>query len=928
MADPVKITRSLEQVATGYSVFERDQVLTDTQLNSVTQYLDDQQRLTRVELLGVGIVGGLRVAVAGGNSVTVSKGLGVTTDGDLLMLAADTTYDRIKPYDTSAPVYPPFYAGETMLTLYELIAEGESDVRAQPMSTLPATLPSYVVLMLMESYEQDPGLCSGTDCDNLGKDAVNTVRMLLVSRSDAATLLSPLASSSSAALALPELFADRPTLGSSLTTAAALATQYRNACNNIHATLAANLGALQTQLPTLLSDLFNGNPAPGWVTQLTTIKNAFASSDTGIQYYYDFLKDVVTTWNALRELLFHDGSVFMPDLGAFPKHLLLGDLSNPAGSRTGLYPSPLVSQGAGLREHARFLAWKLHILINTFTLPSTAATSSPTIVITPSRDEASELEERAIPYYYAVRSDLPIHRGWNYRLTMRGNESRNLGFRASEYGGAPVALNPFGSQIGRYDFFRIEGHLGQDVGTVTTLLNAQIKAKNLPIAVRAVLLHTDPIHIIIRPPFRYTPWHGLHYLLRNDVATQLSDSKNFNLAFTNQISSAVSNAFIPATITYGSTTQATNDAAKQHADTINSAIDKAVAPLGATRYSSYRASLTSTAGNWKSSYNTAVSAVGTYKLNFGAMVRTEFSTPFDSLMINNHGAWLDWLDNLIDNHNSREDNKLLFSSFIDQHPGLEHCGGVSAGGTFVLAYDDKSKIVADFMLPYYAPDLSDPEPEEPVLTPPIYRPPLAINQGLTLLKPIDLQLIDFTDTLKPQWQQDIKIQTDYQTFFTNSLKTLDTVFNIKGISAGNVTGVTGGYTTSTGGFTTNYGDGMLNMLMGQVYSRQNQVEQLQAIVLQADTPADVRETAQSQLKDAQNGLAQAISDSTQYIAKNQVDVTSSGGSLAITNIAAGMDKVTDSAAVANLKNGLQTAISGASGAQFNALNSLGALKGF
>ena len=108
MADPVKTIRSLETLSSEYSVFERDQVLTEAQLNSVARYFDDQERLTRVELLGVGLVGGLRVSLTSGK-IRIGKGLGLTTDGDLLLLPADTAYDSIKAYDEKAPFYAPFY---------------------------------------------------------------------------------------------------------------------------------------------------------------------------------------------------------------------------------------------------------------------------------------------------------------------------------------------------------------------------------------------------------------------------------------------------------------------------------------------------------------------------------------------------------------------------------------------------------------------------------------------------------------------------------------------------------------------------------------------------------------------------------------------------------------------------------------------------
>ncbi len=72
-------------------------MLTEDQLNDVTQYLDDQNRLTRVQLIGVGIVDGLRVSLVG-NSIRVGKGLGVTTDGDILGLSPPNT-DKLEDWE-------------------------------------------------------------------------------------------------------------------------------------------------------------------------------------------------------------------------------------------------------------------------------------------------------------------------------------------------------------------------------------------------------------------------------------------------------------------------------------------------------------------------------------------------------------------------------------------------------------------------------------------------------------------------------------------------------------------------------------------------------------------------------------------------------------------------------------------------------------
>ena len=45
MAD---VSRSLDDITTGFTIFEKNQILTHDQLNDLGRYLDDQERLTRV----------------------------------------------------------------------------------------------------------------------------------------------------------------------------------------------------------------------------------------------------------------------------------------------------------------------------------------------------------------------------------------------------------------------------------------------------------------------------------------------------------------------------------------------------------------------------------------------------------------------------------------------------------------------------------------------------------------------------------------------------------------------------------------------------------------------------------------------------------------------------------------------------------------
>src|SRR5512145_2518433 len=177
MPDPILTIRNLDEIAATYTFFEENQVLTSDELNSVSQYLDDQQRLTRVALLGVGIACGLRASLEG-NEVLLTHGVGSTTDGDLVFLDGETRYDRYKAYDSSAPVYPPFMRNDKMIAAYVLVPKGESDTEALVLTGFKArenlTLDAMAAVLYVESFLKDDNLCEGTDCDNRGKKSMHT----------------------------------------------------------------------------------------------------------------------------------------------------------------------------------------------------------------------------------------------------------------------------------------------------------------------------------------------------------------------------------------------------------------------------------------------------------------------------------------------------------------------------------------------------------------------------------------------------------------------------------------------------------------------------------------------------------------------------------------------------------------------------------
>ena len=863
MADPLQVLRSLETLSDHYTVFEPDQVLTHGQLNSVTDFLGDQLRLSRVDLAGVGLISGLHVSRTGAG-VRVTRGLGVSTDGDLMMLANDTLYDRFRPYDVTSPVYRPFYGGtlgdgatDVMMTLHELVPTGESDVLAHPLVDLPDALEDKAVLMLMESVVNDPDLCSGTDCDNLGRDALHRIRLLLISRRDAQELLDrrPLSPASERAQGLPAVAMRRPALGRDITTTALLATRYRDSARASLNDLQAALPTLAATCPEVLGDMFGADPTLRWLATLSDIAGMFASGNNGLQILYGFVKDLVDQWNELREALLADDSVLLPNVAAFPKHLLLGALDAPRDQRTGLYPSPLDSAARQQSAHARFLVWKLDALIAGFALPG-----DTTVRITPSVADDRPLEERAIPWYYRVLQNPPIHVAWNFRLSARNQQGHNLGYRSDNWASTPRARDPLAFAIGGNDFFRVEGHLGRAVETVKDELSRQIASRNLPFRLQAVLLHDQPDRIRVRPPFRYTPLHSLHYLVRQDVAWRLDEGVQFGARHVADVTEAVDKQVI-----FGSTNSGASviGAARAANEAVGRASTAATPILSKASYSTYKAAVDSDAGAlWKSTYATTLATVSDSRANLGHVSRADFVSPFDGLINTNQPHWIDWLDDLIADQGVKADAKLLLSRFVQDHPGLDHLGGVWRGGTFVLVYDDQGQVVADFTLPYPAAEAEEPEPQDPPVRRPPYRPPVAVGGGIRFIKPIDLVVKDRFVIERGTFQKDLDLQRA-------GIEGL-----VKGVFVPN-NAVPPKVSDKLGGVLTD--NPYLDFKAKEMTYQRDRVQELQDMLTKHGLPDDVRTKVEVDLGLAQTDLAGTVGIVAEQLVGAKVDVASPVG---------------------------------------------------
>ncbi len=165
-----------------YPVFEADQVLTNKHLNDMFNYLE-QDRLSRMKLIGCGIVCGLDVVVQPAVSITVSKGCGLSRRAFHHVLRYFFTHFIpyatrhfpedlvfIKQCEDDSSDAKPFYKDEFTDGFFQLITKEafdnlDADERETAMAldnNASVDLRKYAVVLFLEMEEEDLKNCRPT----------------------------------------------------------------------------------------------------------------------------------------------------------------------------------------------------------------------------------------------------------------------------------------------------------------------------------------------------------------------------------------------------------------------------------------------------------------------------------------------------------------------------------------------------------------------------------------------------------------------------------------------------------------------------------------------------------------------------------------------------------------------------------------------
>ena len=499
----------LTQITSGYHTFVENQVLTENQLNEFVSYFDDQDRLSRVFLHGVGVVCGFKLAVSAAK-ITISQGVGITTDGDLVQLkeALKGTTDRklvdgslsfthYRKFKDEEAFYAPFRKlkgkkelSSATLEMFELFPDNVEKTKA--LTELSGWKEMAVVLYL-ESFADDGDLCTAIDCDNQGIEQVNRLKVLLMPKAEAEFLASndPVFSEYNnidSYFKLPSPAVKRVVLNQVYTSKYEdLKRAYSDAIVSGNTLTGLKDGI--TVLANKFDDLLKLNLKQSELDiTLKRLDSLYSFKTYGepfdIQYRYDFLKDLVDTYHEIVALLLDIRQICIPDTTAFPKHLMLGLISEigdePKHLRHDFYPA--ATAGCEMREKARSLFEKIIVQIKSYTV------KSGEIRITPS-NKLNQLSRRSIPFYYLVNSSLL--QTWNFEKTRIYRQNQQLTYHRENVAKLPQLQEPLLYNTDRFDFYRIEGHQGKDYRDVLEDLNDQKTEYGLSFDIKALSVNIN-----------------------------------------------------------------------------------------------------------------------------------------------------------------------------------------------------------------------------------------------------------------------------------------------------------------------------------------------------------------------------------------------------------------------------------------------------
>lgn len=529
---------------TFYPVFANGQVLTSAHLNNIVTYLEPQDRLSRTQLTGIGIVCGFEVDWQS-PQLRIACGAGITSEGYLIAEAA-VTLAHFRPYLVPVPQgreitaiekqqarYPFLFNGNVQHQAFELLppdftpAPGE----AAPTALSKQFVKDKTVMLFLERRQESLKNCDVNDCSDKGSEINLTLRRLLISQSLADQILKKESNdieghqvdrANHPRLALqPLAIAKLNPAGFEVTSVSKLYTRIAEISQQTMSETHPRLRDAFDAYKPLLEDIFpvsNFSDGPFPKHYFYNMLSHWMENPALAQYMLGGLNDIVRSHNEFITLAARFDAECCPDIRRFPRHLLLGDVEplpvagaespkssaefktyDPHSAKNGPLPeglpaeryhhfvaSPILANGIDTIAELRSKFYRLFLLAKTY---FTRDLLNATIRITPSRTHSAPLGQRAIPFFYRFEQTGDLFGNWSWS---RARSHFLSTIHSHQFMPDDLAEHPLQLSQDSTDFLRIEGIVGKPLGTAMASLMKQRRQLGVSFAVEPVYLTCQP----------------------------------------------------------------------------------------------------------------------------------------------------------------------------------------------------------------------------------------------------------------------------------------------------------------------------------------------------------------------------------------------------------------------------------------------------
>ena len=430
-----------------YPEFTANQTLSHENLNALLQYLDAEQRQTRHQLIGTGILCGFHLHPNGPNTY-LTPGIAVTTDGYILAMAEQFNFRYYRRFEDKGQSYIPLKQN-----VYEVLSEVPEDENVSNLSQfaeLPLPIREGVVVVYLEDQLKDIESCEGESCDNKGKEHRLSLKILIIAKNQAAPFVDNNARYYSdieddlkrhPAYNLGRLKISRPLITDKIYTMGQLKTLFRNCVDKAKNDLLSYRTRLQKVFPVEFSKL------QIFPNDIDIAVNKLKSNYSDFQQVYDWFESVFRAINEWVDLVQSTHLQCINKNRKFPRHVFTGSMTYqpfpPQLFRHYFEAAQTDTMSLDANEILEILSIRVKNLFDEVKINKLNQ-----IAILPEKRSSGKLADRAIPYFFEYGA---LNRYWNPDSDL----IQRLDF--DNYG---VNREKLRCSFEDKDFFRIDGHVG------------------------------------------------------------------------------------------------------------------------------------------------------------------------------------------------------------------------------------------------------------------------------------------------------------------------------------------------------------------------------------------------------------------------------------------------------------------------------------